>query len=248
MNRNFQRALNFTLKFEGGYSMVRSDPGNWTGGKVGVGVLKGTKYGIAAHSHPHLDIKNLTITQAGEIYSQKYWSPAECNRLADGVDGAVFDYAVNSGVAAALKSLRAVVGGPDWQTVKKLCAMRLSIYRTFKHWATFGKGWTNRVTAGEALWVRWALEGQKILPKPILEAECRTSKKTAASQTKGAGGAAAGSGGSATQVDPTSFDWANLAVGAVVIAGAVLAAYFIWRARVNKKRAQAYAEQAERTN
>lgn len=102
MRENFKPALKFTLRYEGVLSMVRSDPGNWTGGKVGKGVLKGTKYGIAAHAHPNLDIKNLTVDQAGEIYRAKYWVVAECDRLAAGVDGATFDYAVNSGPGAAL--------------------------------------------------------------------------------------------------------------------------------------------------
>ena len=41
-----------TLAYEGGYSANPKDPGNWTGGKVGVGKLLGTKSGIAAASYP----------------------------------------------------------------------------------------------------------------------------------------------------------------------------------------------------
>ena len=35
---------------EGGYSADPKDPGNWTGGRPGVGKLLGTKYGIAANT------------------------------------------------------------------------------------------------------------------------------------------------------------------------------------------------------
>lgn len=70
MKANFANSLAFTLKYEGGYSSNRKDPGNWTGGKVGAGVLKGTKYGIAAHSYPNLDIKNLTLDDVKPIYEK----------------------------------------------------------------------------------------------------------------------------------------------------------------------------------
>jgi hypothetical protein len=49
---NFERCMDEVFKHEGGLSLIRADPGNWTGGKVGKGELRGTKYGIAAHAHP----------------------------------------------------------------------------------------------------------------------------------------------------------------------------------------------------
>ena len=64
MISNFIPSVNFTLSQEGGYQDNPADPGNWTGGKVGHGVMKGTKYGISAESYPHLDIKNLTVVEA----------------------------------------------------------------------------------------------------------------------------------------------------------------------------------------
>ena len=57
--------LPFTLHHEGGLSLDRRDTGNWTGGKVGLGRLVGTKYGIAASAHPMLDIRGLTLDGAG---------------------------------------------------------------------------------------------------------------------------------------------------------------------------------------
>ena len=38
----FDEAFRRLIGHEGGYSTDRRDPGNWTGGKVGVGILKGT--------------------------------------------------------------------------------------------------------------------------------------------------------------------------------------------------------------
>ena len=58
-----------TMVWEGGatLSRTRADPGNWTGNRVGVGQLKGTKWGVAAGSHPGLDIAALTSEEACKI-------------------------------------------------------------------------------------------------------------------------------------------------------------------------------------
>lgn len=37
----FDKAFNRLIGHEAGYSNDRRDPGNWTGGKVGIGTLKG---------------------------------------------------------------------------------------------------------------------------------------------------------------------------------------------------------------
>lgn len=49
--------------YERGYSNNRKDAGNWTGCKVGVGMLKGAKYGIVA-------IKNLKLNDVTPIYEK----------------------------------------------------------------------------------------------------------------------------------------------------------------------------------
>lgn len=67
---NLSACLAVALKYEDGYSNNRNDPGNWTGGQVGVGALKRTKRGIAAHVYPALKIKNLTLEDATSIYER----------------------------------------------------------------------------------------------------------------------------------------------------------------------------------
>jgi hypothetical protein len=67
---SFDQAFHRLIGHEGGYSDDRRDPGNWTKGKIGAGILKGTKYGLAANTYPNLDIKNLTLAQAKEIYKK----------------------------------------------------------------------------------------------------------------------------------------------------------------------------------
>lgn len=151
------------LGHEGAYSSIRSDPGNWTGGKVGVGKLLGTKYGIAANTYPDLDIKNLTVAQAKAIYKRDFWDRLRCDELPEGVDLAVFDSGVNSGRSRAAKWLQASVDvavdgilGPATvkatqaqpdpaQLVDELCDRRLDFLQDQPTWRTFGTGWSRRV-------------------------------------------------------------------------------------------------------
>ena len=87
---------------EGGFQALRGDSGNWTGGKVGKGVLRGTKYGICAASYPKLDIKNLTLAQASLLYERDYWKPLHLNLIKSQWLATMFlDTAVNCGTGTA---------------------------------------------------------------------------------------------------------------------------------------------------
>ena len=83
------------------------DPGNWTGGNIGIGALTGSKYGISAASYPHLDIEDLTEDQAFAIYWRDYWTPIRGDSLTPAIALVVFDFAINSGVSCAVKQLQA---------------------------------------------------------------------------------------------------------------------------------------------
>jgi lysozyme family protein len=108
----FDLAFSETLGFEGGYSNDPDDGGNWTGGKVGMGELKGTMYGISAAQYPDLDIPNLTREQAKAIYYRDYWQPLKLDSFVnpqgepasmrgERIAREIFDTAVNMGVRAA---------------------------------------------------------------------------------------------------------------------------------------------------
>lgn len=109
----FERAIQLTLAAEGGYQSYREDAGNWTGGRVGQGELKGTNFGISAASYPLLDIKNLTLQEAVAIYQRDFWKPAACPQLPEKIAIAHFDAAVNCGLGAAAKLLQRAAGVPD---------------------------------------------------------------------------------------------------------------------------------------
>jgi lysozyme family protein len=112
MSEQFDYAIGFILKHEGGYQCDPDDSGNWTGGKCGQGELKGTNFGIAAASYPHLDIKSLTLETAKNLYRADYWS-SSFNNFDKRVGAKLFDIAVNCGTGTAAKILQRACGVKD---------------------------------------------------------------------------------------------------------------------------------------
>lgn len=159
---NFDKAFELLIGHEGGFTQNPKDAGNWTGGKVGVGMNKGTKYGIASNSYPNLDIKNITLDHAKLIYKRDYWNKVKGDELPQALAFHVFDMAVNGGVSRGIKLLQKTVGtiedgiiGP--KTLESLMAMdtnqaiqiynanRLQFYTSLNDFSSFGRGWVNRV-------------------------------------------------------------------------------------------------------
>lgn len=167
----FDEAFMEVVGSEGCFSDDRRDPGNWTCGVVGKGELKGTKFGISAASYPYLDICNLTLEDAKEIYLRDYW---DIWRPLDGLPGGMpdsllfelFDASVNTGRGNAIRFLQKTVDvAPDGRvgevTISALdtalrdngiarveqwfLAEKLDHYTRLTTWETFGKGWARRV-------------------------------------------------------------------------------------------------------
>lgn len=105
------------IEREGGYVNDPDDPGGET------------KYGISKRSYPTLDIKNLTVEQASDIYMRDFLRRFMLERL-DRVDTAewVMDWLVHSGTLALRiiqKQLKVTVDGiMGPQTLKALNNMR----------------------------------------------------------------------------------------------------------------------------
>jgi lysozyme family protein len=127
----FKEAFRRTLGHEGGYSDDPDDNGNWTGGKKGVGELKGTKFGISAASYPAIDIKALTIEQASALYYRDFWRPLGLDEIPNlDIACEIFDTAVNTGTGTAVRIAQrsvkflgediAVDGKPGSDTIKAL--------------------------------------------------------------------------------------------------------------------------------
>lgn len=112
-----------TVGLEGGLSMDPEDNGNWTGGHKGVGILKGTKYGISAASYPNEDIINLTLDRAKFLYKRDRWDVLRLDEVIDGViQEKIFDASVLTGVGEAAiivqKSINFLEPGPEDQPLK----------------------------------------------------------------------------------------------------------------------------------
>lgn len=158
----FDTIFNRVIGSEGEYTNNPKDPGNWTGGKVGVGELKGTKFGLAAHSYPHLDIRNITKSQARDEY-YKWFVSGKLSLLPSVMQYQMFDARFNHGAKWANKLLqRAVKVNDDGIIGKQTLAavtefdindlpLRFIAYRTkfftdLKHFDEFGRGWTRRIS------------------------------------------------------------------------------------------------------
>jgi lysozyme family protein len=162
MTDRFPIFIDRLLSHEGGYTADSRDPGNWTGGRVGVGQLKGTKFGIAANTYPNLDIKNLTRTQAIAIYRRDFWEAAKCDKLAPVVAFQLLDGAVNSGIKQATRWLQRAVKVADDGMIGSMTlaairatdqndiayrfnADRIDFMTRLKNWPVHGAGWMRRI-------------------------------------------------------------------------------------------------------
>lgn len=95
---------------EGGFQKLHDDKGNWTGGEIGVGELKGTKYGISAREFPNLDIENLTRDAAIKIYIEGYWKPLYSQINSQLVANKLADLGILFGVGTAVGILQLTLG------------------------------------------------------------------------------------------------------------------------------------------
>lgn len=94
---DFDKAIEITLKFEGGLSDHVNDKGGLT------------KYGISQKAYPGVDIRNLTLEKAKEIYKRDYWTPNHCDEMMWPVNLCIFDWAVNSGGFIARMNLQNIL-------------------------------------------------------------------------------------------------------------------------------------------
>lgn len=82
----FLRAVEETLKHEGGYVNDPADPGGET------------NFGISKRSYPDLDIAALTRDEAIEIYQRDWWERYGYGRINhEQIAAKVFDFSVNMG-------------------------------------------------------------------------------------------------------------------------------------------------------
>lgn len=254
MDRNFPRALNAVLKHEGGYSNNPHD----NGGPTNKGVTLATFRSFVKPSGTIGDLKQLTEAQAGVVYRRQYWNKVMGAELPNGVDYAVFDFAVNSGPSRAIKFLQKVVGAvrdgkvgpatlnairsvPSGEIIDRLCDDRLAWLRTLDDWPVFGKGWSKRVEGVRKLAKQMAAEPEDA-PRVVVEKKPVAVTNTALDKpwysspdvlvpvgTAAVPGVAAGF---------TELDWRFLAIAAALGVGLVI--FFVIRR--DKQRASVEAK------
>lgn len=159
---NYKRGLSLTLAYEGGYVNHPSDPGGPT--------YKGiTQRVYDAHRKTRgqliQSVRYATSEEVSDIYKGQYWKLVRGDSLPAGLDYAVFDFAVNSGISRAVRYLQRQVGVHDDAVIgdetmaavyakakadeelmiATLCANRLAFVRSLKTFSVFGKGWTRRI-------------------------------------------------------------------------------------------------------
>lgn len=109
MLQTYDTALARLLVHEGGYTDHPADPGGPT--NFGITIYDYRKY--VKRNATAADVRAMKLNDAKSIYRAKYWDAQRCDELPAGVDYAVFDYGVNSGIGRSGKVLRRVLKLPD---------------------------------------------------------------------------------------------------------------------------------------
>ena len=166
MKQNFDECLNMLLVHEGGFVNHPSDPG----GMTNLGVTKAVYEAWVGHPIDERTMRALTPAMVAPLYRKKYWDAVRGDELASGLDYATFDFAVNSGVGRAVKTLQECVGvfpdggfGPKTMAavsqfkgdavktlIEEVCDKRLVFLKLLKTWSVFGRGWERRVNEVKA--------------------------------------------------------------------------------------------------
>lgn len=241
---SYNVALTRLLKDEGGYTDHPSDPGGPT--NFGITLADARRYwkGNATAD----DVRALPQTVARNIYRERYWNALRCDELPAGVDYAVFDYGVNSGVGRAGKVLRRVLKLSDRTSIVSdkviaaageraasdlviaICAERIGFLRGLKTFPVFGRGWTARVNGVRAAALAMA-QSRPLAPVASAPAEASPGKAVVPVKIP-AGPASAGAviaAGAASAAATSRLEVVAMVAGAAAVTA--LAIFLIWRWR-----------------
>jgi len=158
MISNWQKSFELMLKSEGGYVNNPADPG----GMTNLGVTKATWENWVGRASDEAEMRSLTPEKVEPLYKKKYWDAVRADDLPVGLDYLMFDFGVNAGPGRAIKVMQSAVGvTPDGgfgpltlaavqaidpvELIEKFSQAKEDFYRSLGTFATFGKGWLNRV-------------------------------------------------------------------------------------------------------
>ena len=166
----FLACLAQTLKWEGGYSNDKYDPG----GATMHGIIQREYDSYRARKNlPKQSVRLISSSEEHEIYSHSYWDEVRADELPRGVDLVVFDAGVNSGPPRAVKFMQRALGvradgrigqvtldaiaaaDPD-ELVEAIMKQRRGFLKALKTFWRFGKGWMRRCDGIEQQALLWA--------------------------------------------------------------------------------------------
>jgi lysozyme family protein len=158
MISNWDNAFKLMLKSEGGFVNHPSDPG----GMTNLGVTKATWENWVGRESDEAEMRGLTPEKVEPLYKKKFWDAVRGDELPAGISYLCFDFAVNAGAGRSIKTLQTAVGvTPDGgfgpmtmaavqavdpvELIERFSQAKEDFYRSLNTFATFGKGWLNRV-------------------------------------------------------------------------------------------------------
>ena len=103
----FDEIIDHVLESEGGYVNDKHDAGGET------------YLGISKKAYPDLDIKNLSVDQAKQIYYEDYWVPSKAEQLPNQLREVYCDMVVNFGRRGAAKVLQQACNGKNPYKIKE---------------------------------------------------------------------------------------------------------------------------------
>ena len=150
----FDEAFEALLRAEGGYSDHPADPGGATRFGVTQAVARSEGY--------KGDMREYPLSDAKRVYRKRYWTALRLEEVPPGIRFDLFDAAVNSGTAQAIKWAQRILQIPDdgkvgpvtiqalnTVNVNKFLAKyngaRLHFLTSLPGWANFGRGWARRI-------------------------------------------------------------------------------------------------------
>lgn len=241
---NFRRCIEWVLAHEGGFSNNPKDPG----GPTNFGVTQRT---YDAYTGGGKDVRGITPEEVLDIYRRQYWDAIKGDDLPGGVDYAVFDFAVNSGPARAVRFLQGIIGvsadgivgvntlaaarrNDAASVAARLCDDRLEWMKRLKTWPTFGRGWAARVKAVRDRAVTMSDGGAEPLSpgKATGPISTKTAVKESAMKTEtitAAAGAATGILGSLKGIDGALGIALAIVVGVAGVAAVLVIARRHWK-------------------
>ncbi|MDP9137457.1 MAG: hypothetical protein M3N38_04685 [Pseudomonadota bacterium] len=172
MRSNHDIIMDHVFVSEGGYAERDSEPG----GAVNMGISFSAfedwwedsgRQDELLRKAAWSDLESLTREEAEAIYRHYYFDPLRFGQLPAGIDYAMVDFAVNSGVGGALRAVQRhwrfpVTGRIDtnrhdgpffWalrsrnakQVIDDICEARLRLMMASRKWPRFKNNWTRRL-------------------------------------------------------------------------------------------------------